>query len=209
MFTVAIASGKGGTCKTSLTAALAVCATAEARRVAIIDLNADQASLTAWWLARGRPANPYLVELEKLATDLRALAATGWQFCIIDTPPDAMDVIEAAVFESDAVVIPVRAASLDIEASRAIVDIAKRRRKPHAYILAAVDTRPAFRDVNKAALADLAKLGPVLGAQLPYRKAYITAMAEGKTGHEVDTTLAREVAGIWKDVKAIGGKRRG
>ena len=42
MLTVTVASGKGGTCKSTLTAALAVIATKEAERVALIDLNADQ-----------------------------------------------------------------------------------------------------------------------------------------------------------------------
>ena len=215
MLTVTIASGKGGTLKTSLTAALAVCAISESKKVAIIDLNADQASLTGWWQLRGEPAAPYLVELSKLHVDIKALDVTGWKYCLIDTPPDEMAIIEAAIAESDVVLIPVRASALDIEASKAVVDICKRRRKPYGYVLVAVDTRPQFKDMTKEALADLAeitkgdKLGKVLTAQVPYHKAFITAMADGKTGQETDTTLQRKVADVWEQLKAVGGKRRG
>ena len=37
----------------------------------------------------------------------------------------------------------------------------------------------------------------------PYRREYIMAMADGKTGHEVDTSLEREVARIWAAVKGL------
>jgi cellulose biosynthesis protein BcsQ len=57
---VTIANAKGGTCKTTTTALLAVRAMQDRNRVVTVDLNADQANLLMWWLARGEPDNPYL-----------------------------------------------------------------------------------------------------------------------------------------------------
>ena len=38
---------------------------AEEARVALLDLNADQANLTQWWFSRGEPDNPQLFECRK------------------------------------------------------------------------------------------------------------------------------------------------
>jgi len=91
MRTIVVASGKGGTLKSSLVASLGVYAAGEAK-TALIDLNADQATLTRWWKARGEPANPFLVEeIEgQLHHELRALDKIKRVHCLIDTPPDEM-----------------------------------------------------------------------------------------------------------------------
>ena len=59
MRTITVASGKGGSTKTTCTATLAVRA-AKDGRVGMIDLNEDQASLTDWWINRGKADNPTL-----------------------------------------------------------------------------------------------------------------------------------------------------
>jgi cellulose biosynthesis protein BcsQ len=65
--TIAVASTKGGSGKSSITAALAVQAAKEGGRVAMLDWE-PQGSLTLWWLMRGKPENPLL--LQKLADGL-------------------------------------------------------------------------------------------------------------------------------------------
>jgi Mrp family chromosome partitioning ATPase len=59
--TVALASAKGGTGKTTLTIALAVQAVTEEARVALVDWE-PQGSLSLWWRMRGKPDNPRLIE---------------------------------------------------------------------------------------------------------------------------------------------------
>jgi chromosome partitioning protein len=209
MRTIVVASGKGGTLKSSLVASLGVYAAGEAK-TALIDLNADQATLTRWWKARGEPANPFLVEeIEgQLHHELRALDKIKRVHCLIDTPPDEMKTIEVAVFDATAVLIPVRASELDIEASKAIVDMCQRRRKPYAFVLVAVDNRPAARELNKQARAELGKLGDsVLKAVWPYSVAAVQGMAKGKAGQEADSGLMQHVRGIWDETKTIGAKQ--
>ena len=72
---ICLASGKGGTQKTTLTAALAAwMAKEDAGRVAIADLNFDQATLTSWWMQRGRPLFPHLLKITDFAADIAACA---------------------------------------------------------------------------------------------------------------------------------------
>jgi chromosome partitioning protein len=87
MHVIAIASPKGGSGKTTLASALAVRATMESGRVAMFDLNSDQGNLTQWWVLRGEPMNPRLVEVEHITRDVEVLRASRFEWLIIDTPP--------------------------------------------------------------------------------------------------------------------------
>jgi chromosome partitioning protein len=94
---VTVAAPKGGSGKTTLVSALAVRAALESARVAMFDLNSDQANLTQWYILRGDPPNPVLVEVEKISRDTEVLRNEKFEWLLIDTPPLDLDVIEAAV----------------------------------------------------------------------------------------------------------------
>jgi cellulose biosynthesis protein BcsQ len=218
MRAICVASGKGGTSKTTLTAALGAWLArgyeklpADKRtKVAIADLNFDQASLANWWGKRGRPLFPHLLEITDFAGDMAALRKAKWQYCLIDTPPDEMDIIETAILEADATLIPVRPSELDIAACRTVVDLCRRRRKPFAFVLTQVDTRPAFKKINEAAAATLNEIGhgQVLKATFPMNKAYLASLTDhslrGKTGFEIDKSIEPDIAALWKEVEKIG-----
>ena len=149
MRTITVASAKGGAGKTTLTSALAVRASQDAA-TSIMDLNFDQGSLTHWWdTRRDRSPNrcgPRLEGVEKIHRDVRKLARGGscdWLF--LDTPPLDMDVIEQAVAVADAVLIPVRPGLLDILAVQPVIEMAKERDKPFAFVLNAVDARAGLK----------------------------------------------------------------
>jgi cellulose biosynthesis protein BcsQ len=74
--TIAVASAKGGSGKSSITAALAVQAAKEGNRVALLDWE-PQGSLTLWSLMRGKPDNPHLIndDIEPAAA-IRQLAVS-------------------------------------------------------------------------------------------------------------------------------------
>jgi cellulose biosynthesis protein BcsQ len=218
MRAICIASGKGGTSKSTLTAALGALLTKDADqlelekrpRVAIVDLNLDQATLSRWWTERGRPVFPHLVKLTNFAADIAVLRATKFNVCLIDTPPDEMDIIETAIIEADATLIPVRPSDLDLGACKAVVDLCRRRRKPFGFILTQVDNRPMYQAINEAAAATLRTMGRVLAVTFPARKAYVASVADpklrGKTGHEIDKTLEPVLQAIWAEVETIGVK---
>ena len=166
MKVVTVAARKGGSCKTSTVCLLAVRAMQDAKNVRMLDLNADQASLTRWHTARGTPMNPYLeLDIESIIKDVRAIRAShkfDWLF--IDTPPVDMDVIEAAVSVADRVVITVRTSSLDINSIDAIVEMCGEHHKPYKFLLSAVDRN--FKKLTQSAIGALVDDGETFGQRI-------------------------------------------
>lgn len=202
MRTIAICCSKGGGGKTTLLTSLAVQAVAEGARVAMLDLNADQGSLTQWFLLRGSPDNPELVDHDADLEDIAgALDEEGFDFLLIDTPPISLDTIEAAVVVADAVLVPVRPGAFDMLALDAVVDLCQQHQKPFSFVLTAVDAK--LKTVADAARREVASLGPVVEQPLSYRKAYMVAANSGKAAAETDKALAAEAAAIWSAAVAL------
>jgi chromosome partitioning protein len=210
MKVITIASGKGGSCKTTVTATLAVRAAKESDRVAMMDLNEDQGSLTDWWIIRRRPKNPILIEVEDVAQDIAALREDGYEWLFLDTPPFRIDLIEAAVAVADLVVIPVRPSLMDISATRAVTSLCRKYRKPFAFLLAGVVTTMKKQiEQTKHALAREAKPGgSVMAQMMTHRAPYIEAMNYGKSAEEVDKSFKSEVDNIWAEVQQLVEPRR-
>ena len=214
MKVIVVASGKGGTGKSLVSANLAIRLARKAKgekgegKVAMIDLNADQASLTQWWVLRGRGVAPYLVEKPgSVIDDVRALAAAGYSWCVIDTPPTDTEIIEFAILVADIVIIPVRPAFLDMNATESIVGTAKKRRKKYAFLINAFDSRPAFKKTNTEALQLLDGQGPVFETRWPYSAKFIEGQSAGKSGPEVDKTLAAPVDALIDEIKDMIGTK--
>ena len=179
MKVIAIASPKGGSGKTTLASALAVRAAVESRRVAMFDLNSDQGNLTQWWVLRGEPMNPRLIEVEHITRDVEVLRASRFEWLIIDTPPLELDIIENAVLKADCVLIPVRASIFDIGSITPVVEMCRERHKPYAFVLSAVDSR--FKKLTERAMAALVSEGPICATRISYRQPYISG-ADGRQG---------------------------
>jgi chromosome partitioning protein len=209
MKTVTVASAKGGTGKSTIAALLAVRASQDTPRVAMMDLNFDQGSLTQWWRMRGEPDSPRLVDeedIENIPRDVKKLAsAYDWLF--IDTPPFDMDVIEQAIAVADAVVIPVKAGFFDIMASQAVVEMCQERKKPFSLLLNAFDS--SHKILGKQAEVAFVDVGPLFATRIEHRAAYIQALSSGKTGAETNKAAKLEVDGLWSEVKRLlSGKGR-
>jgi chromosome partitioning protein len=212
MLIVAVCAAKGGTSKTTLTTALAVRVgeIKNSGRIAMLDLNSDQASLTAWWERRGRPLSPWLhTEITDLELDLRALASEGWTHCFIDSPPYDMQVIETIVMLSNVVVIPVKPSLFDETAIRAVVGLCLKRRKPFGMVLSDVDNRTQFEAHTEKIAARLRELGPVLKTRFPHSLHYLTALETGRTGHETDKSkkLAEMMEAMWGEIERLAATR--
>jgi chromosome partitioning protein len=202
MKVITVAAPKGGAGKTTLVTALAARATQDSKRVGLIDLNADQGNLTQWWIARGEPPNPRLFpDPGNLSQDIALLRAANWEWCILDTPPLDMDLIEMAVAVADAVVVPVRCSILDFGSIAPVVEMCKQRRKPFAFLLSAVDSK--FKSLTRETVAALAADGPVLGTRISYRLPYINALTAGRTGPEIDKELKPEIDALWSEVRRL------
>ena len=201
MKTITISSAKGGSGKSTITSALAVRACQETPKVAMMDLNFDQGSLSQWWHVRGEPTAPRLaLNVENIPRDVRALA-TAYDWLFIDTPPADMDLIEQSIAVADAVVIPVRSGFFDVIAVQSAIEMCREHRKPFAFVLNAVDSR--FKTLTKQTIAALVELGPMLATQISYRQPYIQALVIGKTGAEFEKDLRPEIDALWSEVKRL------
>ena len=198
---ISICAAKGGCTKSSVTASLAVRAARESRRVALFDLNGDQGDLTQWWILRGHPANPCIIEVQKINQDIEVLRAEKFDWLFIDTPPVDLDIIENAVLKSDCVVIPVRPSMFDINGVAPVVEMCRERRKPYSFLLSAVDAK--MPKLTESAMSALVNDGPIFASRISYRQSYITAISRGKTGAEIDETLQTEVDNLWVEVKRL------
>lgn len=201
-----IAGPKGGCGKSLTTTALAVRATMETGRVAMLDMNEGQGTLTEWWTLRGRPANPFLHEADGTLDELiRDLRRTGWTYTFIDGPPQEQDLIEMTVIVADAVVIPVKLAYFDTSAIDAIVGMCVRHQKPHAFLISEYDDRKTFTNANNIGLGMLEGRGPILKSRISYDPKYRVAQIDGQTGAEISKALGKEIDKLWTEVKELAG----
>ena len=207
MKVVTIAAPKGGSGKTTTTCMLAVRAMQDGFNVAMIDLNADQANLTQWWVSRGSPFNPYLVDdIENITPDVRVLRASGrFDYLFIDCPPSDLDLIENAVAVADCVVVPVRTSIFDVSSINSVIEMCRSHHKPFRFLLSAADTR--FKELNASALATLVSDGEVFATRISYRLAYINSLTAGKTGPELARELQPEVNALWSEVKSLAASQ--
>ena len=209
MTVVALASSKGGSGKSTLSACLSVRAAKDSRRVCLIDAD-PQSSLAKWWELRGEPGNPKLIDVDATSESIELVISEGWEWCFIDTPPGVVDTIDDAIIAADFVLIPVRASAMDLLAVDHVVELCKKHERPFAFVLNAVI--PQWRELADSAAQYLRRIGPVLNSRIGMRKAFVSSMTIGKAGQELDkATAAREVDALWVElgralVKAGVGK---
>lgn len=205
MKTIAIASAKGGSGKSTLTGALAVRACQDFARVTMLDLNFDQGSLTDWHNLRHRgelKPMPHLDTAEPpLAERLKALDPS-YDLALVDTPPTEMIAIEEAISLADFVLAPIRSGFFDLAAAQAITGMCRRHSKPFGFVVNCADAKHAT--VLKQVVTAVKGLQwPLLNAQVKYRQCWIQALAVGKTGAEISREARPEIDELWAEVKKL------
>lgn len=205
---IVIASAKGGTGKSMITATLAARASKECR-CAIIDLE-PQASVTLWWTFRGKPDNPQLTPSVSVASVDISVEKQQFDIVFVDTPPCLLDHIEDAVSVADFVLIPVRVSIFDLAAIRAVVSFAQQHNKPFAFLLNGTD--PKWLEGTQSAIRNLQRFGPVIPKTIRHRTIYASSLTSGKTGPEGKDAkeakqAAAEIEAVWDWIKAaLSGK---
>jgi chromosome partitioning protein len=197
MYTLVLASQKGGSGKTTLSGHLGV----EAERcgagpVALIDTD-PQGSLALWWNAREADAPVFVrVGMLDLAQALDQLRAAGIRLCIIDTPPAITGAISQVVAHADLVIVPTRPSPHDLRAVGATVDIAERHEKPLIFVVNGATARA--RITGEAAIA-LSQHGTVAPVTLHHRVDFAASMVDGRTVNEAvpKSQSSKEVSELW------------
>lgn len=208
MITIAVVNTKGGVGKTTLSAALAVRAAQDGKRVAIVDMD-PQKALIGWWKRRG-PAqsdSPCLFEGPDTAHDaVEALGLNGWDIIIMDGPPAFLTVIQEMIEVADLALIPVKASAVDLLATQDAVALA--REAGVSFLVAFNDVGQKEKVVDRAREFLMNVNVPLASTQITHRVSHISAMTVGKSAAEVKTSkgkdeaAAAEINALWLEVEA-------
>lgn len=182
MYILTVASLKGGSGKTTISAAVAV----ELERlgygpVAVIDTD-PQGSLRDWAAARQADTPMCVwVETTQLSSYLAELRQAGMQCVVIDTPPAFGSMISDAVALADLVLIPVRPSPNDLRAVHASIDAITIAGKDFMFVINAATPRTMI--VPRAIKALLSE-GRIVPTVLHNRVNFPVSMLEGRTVNE-------------------------
>jgi chromosome partitioning protein len=217
MVVITVASRKGGSGKSTLTAHLSAYANKASRRCLLIDAD-PQGSLTLWHGLR-KSGEPLLRSATRGVDNLiKAAKDAGLEWVFIDTPPQMSGIVNDAIRAATLVVIPARPSVFDIDAVKETIEYARERRKPYAIVL---NGAPPKRDTSEAPITALAREGldklkaPVWSGQITHRTTYSLALAEGEGAREFDPDsqaageIARLFSAIERSVRAIQGEISG
>jgi chromosome partitioning protein len=201
MKTVAIASQKGGTGKTTTAVHLATAATIAGYHAVVIDLD-PQGSAATWGDDRGEAA-PEVVsgQASRLDVLLEGAAKEGFALVVIDTGPAADAAARRCAEKADLILIPCRPAAFDLKAIRTTLDLVDSTRTPAFVVLNAAPIRSRAVDEARDVVAGLgAKVAPVVICQ---RAAYAHSVISGQTAQEFEPggKAAEEIGQLWNWVK--------
>jgi chromosome partitioning protein len=212
MITIAVVNTKGGVGKTTLSAALAIRAAADGKRVAIVDMD-PQKALIAWWRRRGtnQSDSPQLFEGPDTAHDaVEAAALNGWDIVILDGPPAFLVVVQEMIQAADFALVPVKPSTVDLMATQDAIALARSAGVPFLCVFNDVVRPEKAVDQARQFLFNCGI--PVAKTHVMHRISHINAMSVGKSAAEVrtgkgkDTAAAQEIDDLWQEVIAAATK---
>jgi chromosome partitioning protein len=199
-YIVTFAQQKGGAGKTTLLAHLAHSWVNSKKSVALFDLD-PQSSLTAWASRSDIPFELLESKDYRAGRDLKE-ASGNYDYVLVDCPGSATSLLEAALRESDLVLVPCQLSALDVWATGPLLTMAKREKAPARIVLNRVPPRGNFAAAQEA----LGELGEtVLSSQLGNRVAYMNGMATGTTalGLAKHSRAVDEVTALRKETERV------
>jgi chromosome partitioning protein len=195
MRTICIASQKGGSGKSTLSAHLSVEA-GKSLSVAIMDTDDPQGSLAQWWNVR-KADTPVFV---------RGYAADPFiDLLIVDTPPRIDTILRKSIHAADLVIIPIRPSPNDLRAVPVIVEEAEKAGKPFLFVINSATPRATITNDSVRVLAQYGKVAPVT---LHSRVDFAASMIDGRTAQELNahSKSALEITQLWIYVQTQLGK---
>jgi chromosome partitioning protein len=199
---LSLASQKGGSGKSTLAGSLAVAARQAGERVVVVDLD-PQGSLADW--GRQREAKDIVFRevepnaLVRWVAETRKVAAVS--LVIIDTAGTFGPEVDAALKQSDFILVPVRPSALDLRAARPTVDRIEALKRRFGFVLNA--TNPVTQGRTADALAAL-EAGGIVAPPVADRTDFRDAAASGLGVTEINPAgkAAAEIIALWEWTKA-------
>jgi len=212
MNVIVFASRKGGSGKSTLAAHLAAQIKAS-KQVMLVDAD-PQGSLTLWHKLRGTNEPPIKSAVNSVSGIVSAAKRDGYEWVLIDTPPNLSAVVDDAIRNATMVIIPARPGVFDVNAVQETIQMCRAARKPYAVVL---NGAPAQRDGLESPIVTIAReslakfRAPVWGGQITNRADLLMALSHGEGAREyyAEGRAAAEISRLWaaieRSVKAIRG----
>ena len=145
---IAVVNTKGGVGKTTTAVYLTTVACAEGMSAELLDAD-PQGSATSWAeiAAEGTSPLPFPVTPANKITLGRP---SNYDLTVIDTPPGAADIIQAAIDAADVVVVPTAPSGLDLQ--RVWPTLEASAHKPAGVLLTSAELGTKLLDLTKEAL---------------------------------------------------------
>ena len=204
MNVIVFASRKGGSGKSTLAAHLAAQIKAT-KPILLVDAD-PQGSLTLWHKLRGTNEPPIKAAVNSVSGIVSAAKRDGYEWVLIDTPPNLSAVVDDAIKNATMVVIPARPGVFDVNAVQETIQMCRAARKPYAVVL---NGAPARRDESESPIVTIARealakfRAPVWGGQITNRSDLLMALSHGEGAREYQ---AERPCGSGNR-KAVGGDR--
>jgi chromosome partitioning protein len=201
MNVLVFASRKGGSGKSTLAAHLASYIANPSRPALLID-NDPQGSLSLWHKIRNQEHLGLRHNVRHLGDALKEAKREGYEWVLIDTPPNKSSAVAEAIKHATLVIVPTRPSLFDIAALQDTVHIARELRKPYAAVINAAP--PKRGDAENPTVADArgalnALHVPVWSGQITHRPELSLSLAsgEGAKEYEPHSQGAEEIERLW------------
>lgn len=220
MLSIGVLNSKGGVGKSLLSTVLAVRASRDFPRVAIVDLD-PQLGAGHWFEKRGgrEGDNPTVFTGEDRATDaIDALGQTGWDIAFFDGAPGSLELTEAAIDAVDFVVIPMRASDGDTTSTEFVVSACLEIGTP--YLIVVNEAMPGGKKASGKPTPDRRAYGvwqglrdigqPVADTIVHRRNGYADAADAGKAIFDLkkEQVAKGEIDALYGEVLALAASTK-
>jgi chromosome partitioning protein len=207
MKVLAVMNQKGGSGKSTLALHLATEAVAHGQKVLLLDLD-PQGNLLGWADRRGdNPPDVDATHPTKIARQIAAAKAEGYNLVVLDTAPSADRTSALAAEAADLILSPTRAAQFDLDAIRATISAAAVIKRQMVVVINAAPIRSKVVD---EAIAVVTKAGATVSSAIVHQRvAFQHCLTDGRTAAEYEPggAAAEEITALYDDMVArMNGK---
>lgn len=197
MKTISFVSVKGGVGKTTLCANTAVCASKENHSVAVMDFDAQQ-SLKDWWETREAEDIQFLAQPASKLSSVISQLTNKISYLFIDTRGTRDEDSEAAIKNSDLVVIPTKASPVDLKAIGPTIASCRHFNTPFVFVLNETKPNAVITTSAIQALSLNGQIAGIVGSRVNFNETY----ADGLGVCEVARSKsADEISSLWNTIK--------
>lgn len=204
---ISLVTQKGGAGKSTILTNLAVAASLDKKKVAVLDADPQQ-TLTTWWQDREAEDIDCAIVESQDVVHLPTITERfeEYDYIFIDTPARVESVNAAAIQVADFCLLPCRPSLPDMRAQATTARIVVDQAKKGAFVVSQTPSRGSRGAETRRSLAiyGLPVADQVISYFVAYQDAYSYGL--GVIEYEIEGKAAQEIKTLWKWVKKKMGK---